>query len=138
MSFSSFYVHPHLYMPLCSTFQRSHLYILFCVISHLSKQIKHLIKSHASQTKQIGCELGRIKNEVWREIQALKTVMTTTDENDNESIITQQQRRDNKMFEESHRLALSAPSSLVSSIYNDKSDASVFGEISTKINQIVD
>jgi len=109
------------------------------VSSHLSKQIKHLIKSHASQTKQIGCELGRIKNEVWREIQALKNVMTTAEEQDNESIVQQWHgQKKNKMFEESHHLELSSSTSFsssmasaISSIY-DKSDASIPAKISTK------
>lgn len=109
------------------------------VSSHLSKQIKHLIKTHASQTKQIGCELGRIKNEVWREIQALKNVMTTAEEQDNESIAQQWHgQKKNKMFEESHHLELSSSTSFsssmasaISSIY-DKSDASIPAKISTK------
>jgi hypothetical protein len=110
------------------------------VSSHLSKQIKHLIKSHASQTKQIGCELGRIKNEVWREIQALKNVMTTAEEHeDNESIAQQWHgQRKNGMFEESHHLALSSSTSFSSSIASavssmyDKSDAPIPAKISTK------
>ncbi|CAG9800551.1 unnamed protein product [Chironomus riparius] len=109
-----------------------------CLQMHVEN---HLIKSHASQTKQIGCELGQIKNEVWREIQALKNVLTTAEEHDNESIAQQSshRQRTNKMFEESHYPALSSLSSTslssmasgISSIY-DKSDASIPSKILTK------
>ncbi|XP_070492802.1 uncharacterized protein [Chironomus tepperi] len=104
-----------------------------CLQMHVEN---HLIKSHASQTKQIGCELGQIKNEVWREIQALKNVLTTADDHDNESMAQQchQLKKNNKMFEESKHFALSSSSllsSTASSIY-DKSDASISDKISTK------